>query len=193
MKRMGRVVVGMDEVGRGCWAGPVVAGAVILKHAIPGVKDSKLLTRLQREVLDTIIRQRALAVGIGWADVDEINSAGLTGALKLAFSRALAEIRVEYEQILLDGTYNFLPGARNVRTLVNADATEPAVSAASIVAKVARDNFMIAAAGQYPGYGFERHVGYGTALHRDALATLGVCKLHRLAFKPIQLMIEPRA
>ena len=176
----------MDEVGRGCWAGPVVAGAVILKRAIPGVKDSKLMTRVQREALDPVIRKRALAVGVGWSDVNEINTLGLTGALKLAFERALAEITVGYEEILLDGNYNFLSGTPNVRTLVDADATEPAVSAASIVAKVARDQYMIEMARQYPGYGFDQHVGYGTKMHRGAIDKFGICELHRTSWKPIQ-------
>ena len=180
------MVVGMDEVGRGCWAGPVVVGAVMLKRAIPGVKDSKLLTRSQRETLDVVIRRRALAVGIGWADVQEINEHGLSGTLTLAFGRAIAAIQNTIDAIIIDGNYNFLPGDDRVRTLIDADATEPSVSAASIIAKVARDNFMIAASQQYPGYGFERHVGYGTKIHRDALTSLGVSDLHRTTFRPIQ-------
>ena len=176
----------MDEVGRGSWAGPVVVGAVMLKRAIPGVKDSKLLSRMQRDELDRTIRMRALAIGLGWADVPEIHEHGLTGALKLAFTRALAEIKTPYSEVVIDGNYNFLGGTERVRTLIDADATVPAVSAASIVAKVARDNYMIRMAEQYPGYGFERHVGYGTKIHQTALAQFGVCEIHRTTFKSIQ-------
>lgn len=181
--------VGMDEVGRGCWAGPVVAGAVILKRNIPGVKDSKLLDRQRRDELDVIIRGRAVAVGVGWADVAEINALGLTKSLELAFARALAEIRVEYQQVIIDGNYNFLPDEPRAHTLIDADAIVPAVSAASIIAKVARDNYMIQIANDYPAYGFEKHVGYGTKLHQAALAQCGVCDLHRTIFKPIQALV----
>ncbi len=183
------IIVGMDEVGRGCWAGPAAAGAVILKQAIPGVKDSKLLSRLRRAELDGIIRRQALAVGIGWAQVAEINELGLTAALKLAFARALAEITVQYDEIVIDGNYNFLTGIEKTRTLIDADALIPAVSAASIVAKVARDNYMMRLAEQYPGYSFERHVGYGTKEHQQALAKQGICALHRTNFRPIQAVM----
>ncbi len=179
----------MDEVGRGCWAGPVTAGAVILGRAIPGVKDSKLLNRAQRELLDAEIRDQALATGLGWADVREINALGLTGALRLTFTRALAEITMAYQEIILDGNYNFLAPGLPVRTLVDADATQPSVSAASIIAKVARDNYMIRIAEKYPGYNFEKHVGYGTKLHREAVARLGICELHRVNWKPIKELL----
>lgn len=182
-------IVGMDEVGRGCWAGPVVVGAVILKHNISGVKDSKLLDRQKRNELDVIIRKRAVAVGVGWADVAEINALGLTKSLELAFSRALAEIKVEYQQVIIDGKYNFLRHEPRATTLVDADAIVPVVSAASIIAKVARDNFMIRIANDYPDYGFEKHVGYGTKLHQEALARSGLCDLHRTIFKPIKEML----
>ena len=181
--------VGMDEVGRGCWAGPVVVGAVILKRNITGLKDSKLLDRQKRNEFDSIIRKRAVAVGIGWADVAEINKFGLTRSLELAFTRALAEITVEYQQIIIDGKYNFLRHESRVTTLVDADATVPVVSAASIVAKVARDNFMIRIANDYPDYGFDKHVGYGTKFHQEALAKCGLCDLHRTNFKPIQALL----
>ena len=183
------IVVGMDEVGRGCWAGPVVAGAVILKRNIPGVKDSKLLDRQKRIALDTVIRKRAIAVGVGWADVAEINALGLTKSLELAFARALAEVKVEYQQVIIDGNYNFLHYEPRASTLIDADAIMPVVSAASIVAKVARDNYMIQMADDYPDYGFEKHVGYGTKLHQTALAEHGVTNLHRTIFKPIQALL----
>ncbi len=187
---MGDYIVGMDEVGRGCWAGPVVAGAVVLRHSIPGVKDSKLLTREKRLELDAIIRRRALAVGIGWADVAEINALGLTKSLELAFERALAQIQMDYQQVIIDGNYNFIRNEPRATTLVDADATVPAVSAASIIAKVARDTYMIQIASGYPDYGFDKHVGYGTKLHQAALAEHGVTNLHRTIFKPIQALLS---
>lgn len=180
------VVLGIDEVGRGCWAGPLVAGAVILKRAIPGVRDSKQLTRKAREALDIVIRRRAVAYGLGWVAPDELDEVGLTAAVRLAYRRALAEIATAYDQIIIDGNYNFLADLPNARAIVKADATVPAVSAASIIAKVARDRYMAQAALQYPGYGFERHVGYGTAAHAAALQQFGLCELHRRSFKPMQ-------
>jgi ribonuclease HII len=181
--------VGIDEVGRGCWAGPLVAGAVLLKVPIRGLKDSKKLTRLQREKLDVIIRKKALAIGLGWVTSAELDSIGLTEAVRLAMRRALAEITCAYEEIIIDGNYNFLADVAGTRTLIKADDLIPAVSAASIVAKVARDNFMRGIAPDFPEYQFETHVGYGTATHRAALKRHGVCELHRRSFEPIKLLL----
>ena len=184
------VIVGMDEVGRGCWAGPVVVGAVLLRGTVPGVKDSKLLTRAQRDRLDTLIRARAAAIGLGWSDADEVDAVGLTSALSLAYERALAEIRMAVDEIIIDGTYNFLAKDKRARTVTDADAFVPSVSAASIIAKVARDNYMINLAKQYPGYGFEHHVGYGTPQHIAALYKLGPSPMHRKSFAPIRTLLE---
>lgn len=184
------VVLGIDEVGRGCWAGPLVAGAVILKRAIPGVRDSKQLTRKTREALDIVIRRRAVAIGLGWVAPDELDEVGLTAAVRLAYRRALAEITTAYDQIIIDGNYNFLPDMPNVQTIIKADATVPAVSAASIIAKVARDAYMREQAAQFPAYGFESHVGYGTLAHRLALAEYGPCLLHRRSFQPLRLLTD---
>ncbi len=182
------MIVGVDEVGRGCWAGPLVAGAVLLDKPIEGLKDSKKLTKLQREKLEVTIRAKAVAIGLGWVEPAEIDSVGLTEAVRLAMHRAVAEITAQYSEIIIDGNYNFLADIPNTSTLVKADDLIPAVSAASIVAKVARDNWMAEhAATQFPGYGFEKHVGYGTAVHRQALADFGVCALHRLSYKPVKL------
>ena len=180
------MIVGIDEVGRGCWAGPVVAGAVLLSESIIGLKDSKKLSKKQREKLDAEIRISAVAFGLGWVPAEEIDKIGLTEAVRLAMQRAMEQITADYEQIIIDGDYNFLSGNPRSEAVIGADNTVPAVSAASIIAKVARDKYMADAALQFPGYGFEKHVGYGTAAHNLALKTLGLTNLHRRSFKPIQ-------
>jgi len=183
------MIVGIDEVGRGCWAGPVAAGAVLLGKPIQGLADSKVLTRLQRERLDIQIREKALSFGLGWASVEEIDSLGLTEAVRLAMQRAFEQIRGTYERIVIDGNYNYLKAHSLSETLIDADATVPAVSAASIIAKVARDKHMAELGKQFPGYGFDKHVGYGTTLHRAAIQTLGLTELHRRRWKPIQALL----
>lgn len=180
------VVLGMDEVGRGCWAGPLVVGAVVLKRRIPGVRDSKQLSRLARERLAPIIRQRAVAWGLGWVEPAEIDELGLTAGVRLAYERAIREVAVAIDEIIIDGNYNFLVGNPRVRTVIKADQHIPAVSAASILAKVARDEFMRKQASIYPMYGFDRHVGYGTTVHRMALLQYGPCALHRRSFRPLR-------
>lgn len=182
------MVLGIDEVGRGCWAGPVVAGAVLLGAPIKGLKDSKKLTKAQREKLDAEIRVSAVAFGLGWVGADEIDKLGLTEAVRLAMRRALERITAGYDQIIIDGNYNFFPENSKSSALIGADNSVPEVSAASIIAKVARDKYMSEAALKFPGYGFERHVGYGTAAHQLALQANGLTELHRRCFKPIQLL-----
>jgi ribonuclease HII len=182
------MIVGLDEVGRGCWAGPLVAGAVLLGVPIKGLKDSKKLTKLQREKLDAEIRVSALAFGLGWVAAEEIDKVGLTEAVRLAMERALQEITVPYQQIIIDGNYNFFANNPKSTAVVGADNTVPSVSAASIIAKVARDKYMTDIAKQFPAYGFEKHVGYGTAAHQLALQSNGLTELHRRCFKPIQAL-----
>jgi ribonuclease HII len=182
------MLVGIDEVGRGCWAGPLVAGAVILRRPMPGLRDSKQLTKLKREQLDLIIRKSALAFGLGWALPEEIDALGMTAAHTLAMERALSEIKVPYNEIVIDGRINFLKNNPKARCLTKADLFMPAVSAASIIAKVARDRYMTQMAQRFPVYGFETHVGYGTAVHQQALKLHGLCDLHRRSFKPIQAL-----
>jgi ribonuclease HII len=184
------ITVGIDEVGRGSLAGPLVVGAVILAKKITGLKDSKLLSRIQRERLDITIRREAAAFGLGWVSHDEIDELGLTGAVRLAMERALAEINENYDEVVIDGNYNFLAGNPKCRTLIRADQLVPAVSAASIIAKVARDNFMIALADNYKNYGFESHVGYCTRAHLLALSKFGPCEIHRKSFMPVKLLQE---
>jgi ribonuclease HII len=189
------LIVGVDEVGRGCLAGPVVAGAVILPEKFRRrrgwlLKDSKLLSREQREVADAGIRSVALAIGLGWADAGMIDQYGLTYAVRLAMRQALEQISIEYEQIIIDGQYNFLSHDSRAVTLIKADNKIPAVSAASIVAKVARDNYMRAICADYPDYGFEHNVGYGTELHLERLQEHGVSQLHRRSFLPVRTLLE---
>ena len=179
------MIVGIDEVGRGAWAGPLVVGAVLLDDStIQGLTDSKKLTRLQRETLDTEIRKKALGVGLGWVSAHHVDQIGLSNALKLASKRALVHIRQEYKKIIIDGTIRLIEDPR-VITMKKADLLVPSVSAASIIAKVARDNYMRYVDTIFPGYKFATHVGYGTAAHQGAIRKLGVTPLHRLSYTPL--------
>lgn len=179
------MIVGIDEVGRGAWAGPLVVGAVLLGGShIEGLTDSKLLSKKKRELLDIEIRQNALAIGIGWVSAGHIDRIGLSEALKLASRRALAQIRHEYHEIIIDGTIALIDDPR-VTLMKKADLLIPSVSAASIVAKVARDNYMTHLDSVFPGYSFKSHVGYGTAIHRGSIDRNGVTPLHRLSFAPL--------
>ncbi len=182
--------VGIDEVGRGCWAGPVVAGAVVIGQPIAGLADSKQLGKKRRQELSAIIETEAAAIGLGWVAPAEIDEIGLTAAVGLAMRRALEQITLEYDEIIIDGNFNFLPDKPNVKTIVKADASVLAVSAASIIAKVARDRYMAGIKGDYPDYGFDRHVGYGTALHLERLKLYGVSDLHRRSFKPVRALVQ---
>ncbi len=180
------MIVGIDEVGRGCWAGPLAAGAVLLHEPIVGLRDSKKLTKNMRERLDAEIRIQAIAFGIGWVSPEEIDRLGLTKAVGLAMQRAFAQITAPYDQVIIDGNFNYFKKNTRAKALIKADDSVPAVSAASIIAKVARDKLMAKMAMQFPGYGFESHVGYGTAKHMNAIKELGICELHRRSFRPVQ-------
>lgn len=187
---MSALVVGMDEVGRGCWAGPVVVGAVILADPIDGLRDSKQLSVKAREKFAMLIHANAIAVALGDASSKEVDELGLTAALCLAYRRAFTGISISFDETIIDGNYNYLAGIPNVRTVVKADVLVPAVSAASIIAKVARDHLMAEMDREYPGYGFAKHVGYGTAAHLAALQELGISELHRRSFAPIKRINE---
>lgn len=197
------MILGIDEVGRGPWAGPLVVGACVL-HDNPReewqeqLADSKQLTAKRREVLEPLILKEAAATGLGWVSAEELDRVGLSEALRLACRRAVKEVRtakVPFSEIIIDGTINFLTNTSlgtYVTNIKKADALVKEVSAASIIAKVARDRYMIALAEKYPGYGFEKHVGYGTKAHKEALVTLGPCPEHRQSFRPIRdLQGEP--
>ena len=191
-------ILGIDEVGRGPLAGPLVVGAVILPKEEKGwfleLKDSKKLSAKKRERLSDLIWQEA-AVGLGWVPSSELDVVGISEALRLATRRAVERVqaaKVPFSQIIIDGKVNFLVGtplSEHVSTMVKADNLIREVSAASIVAKVARDKYMVEVAGKYPGYGFEKHVGYGTAVHLAAIRELGICAEHRKSFEPIRSLV----
>lgn len=190
------MILGIDEVGRGPWAGPLVVGAVVLGETeIEGLTDSKKLSTKRRDELDVLIRQHAAGWGLGWVHADELDQLGLAESLRVATIRAVEAVHAPYHEIIIDGTINFLKETSKggyVTTLAKADLLIPSVSAASIIAKVARDTFMAEQVTQYPGYGFERHVGYGTAAHKSALDTLGVTPLHRASFAPIAKILNTK-
>lgn len=197
-----KVILGIDEVGRGPWAGPLLVGAVILGHAFKELPeyaeltDSKKLSAKKREQLSGVILKNAAATGFGWVSSTELDRDGLGPALKLAARRAVKEVlakKVKFDEIIIDGTINLLTDtpleARTV-LLPKADLLIKEVSAASIIAKVARDRYMIDLAEKYPEYGFEKHVGYGTAAHRAAIERIGICPEHRQSFRPIAKILE---
>ena len=181
-------VCGVDEAGRGPWAGPVSAGAVILDpRRIPkGLNDSKKLTARQREALELEIKDKALAWGVGFASVEEIAELNILHAAGLAMRRAIGELAVEPAFALVDGNYGFkLPCA--IKTVIKGDGISASIAAASILAKVARDRLMMEMDGLYPGYGFAAHKGYHAPVHVEALRTLGPCEIHRRGWAPVKL------
>lgn len=183
------VTVGVDEVGRGCWAGPLVAGAVVLLEPIAGLKDSKKLSKKQRENLAAEIELQAVAVGLGWVDVTTIDEVGISTAVKMAMEQALKQLEVDYDELIIDGNVNFFPDNPKAKAVIKADDSVPSVSAASIVAKVARDKYMEGLAGDYVNYQFAKHVGYGTALHLELLKKFGVSDMHRKSYKPVRALL----
>lgn len=191
------MILGIDEVGRGPWAGPLVVGAVVLGDAqIDGLTDSKKLTAKRRDALDILIREQAAGWGLGWVHAEELNQLGLAESLRVATIRAVEAVKAPYHEIIIDGTINFLKETakgKYVTTLAKADLLIPSVSAASIIAKVARDAYMAEQDITYPGYGFAKHVGYGTALHSKAINELGVLPLHRASFAPIAKILGTSA
>ncbi|MCL1877125.1 ribonuclease HII [Candidatus Saccharibacteria bacterium] len=225
-----KLVLGIDEVGRGAWAGPLAVGAVVLDSdsllCHPGggeviresslstdhepeepkailasgsvkLNDSKRLTAKQREELAPIIKQAARAIGVGWVNAQTIDKIGLSAALKIATKTAYSQIKAQVDSLLIsdiviviDGTINFLDDPR-VITMVKADGKIPAVSAASIIAKVFRDNYMSQLDKVFPDYEFAKHVGYGTALHREKLTEFGAIPgVHRYSFAPIAKIVD---
>lgn len=182
------MVLGIDEVGRGPWAGPLVVSATILNKPVDGLNDSKLLTKRRRESLEQTIIDNS-NYGLGWVASSEIDQIGLSKALKLATARAVRQIKVPYHEIVIDGTVNFLAGTpleQYVTTLKKADQLISSVSAASILAKVARDRYMTEIAEYYPEYGFQNNSGYGVKKHREAIERFGITPEHRLSITPLQ-------
>ena len=188
-KKVGGIVAGVDEVGRGPWAGPVVAAAVILnKDDFPdGLDDSKKLTKRMREQLYEKIRDGA-TVGIGQASVKEIDALNILQASLLAMRRAIIELGNVPEAILVDGNKSPDCG-QPVKCIVKGDSRSFSIAAASIIAKVTRDRIMQDLALTFPAYGWERNAGYGTAEHRDALFLVGISPHHRKSFAPIRKLM----
>ena len=185
----GSIVAGVDEVGRGPLAGDVVAAAVILGDSSPaGLTDSKALSPRQRERLAETIRSEAVSWSLGRATVAEIDELNILQASLLAMWRAVEGLSVQPSLVLVDG--NHLPRwSYEARAIVKGDLIEPAISAASIVAKVTRDSEMVILDDQYPGYGFATHKGYPTKAHLAALASLGVSPAHRRSFGPVKRLL----
>ena len=177
------VICGVDEAGRGPLAGPVCAAAVILQdhHQIPGLNDSKKLTDKKRRELFPLIKEQAIAYGIGLASHQEIDEINILQATYLAMERALAQLSVKPDLALIDGNRAKDFGLP-VRTVVKGDSLSASIAAASILAKVTRDDLMVEMAAEYPGYGFEIHKGYGTKAHYEALRNQGASPIHRMSF-----------
>lgn len=184
------LVAGVDEVGRGPLAGPVVAAAVILDEARPieGLADSKILSARRREELSVLIRERALCWALGRAEVEEIDRLNILQASLLAMARAVTSLSLIPSLVLVDGDH--APEmSYPVQTVIRGDAKIPAISAASILAKVARDAEMCDLDRHYPGYGFSLHKGYPTCAHMDALLKQGVSPIHRRSFGPVRKVL----
>ena len=198
------MILGIDEVGRGPYAGPLVIGACILPdaekieeepekyHWISELTDSKKLTAKRREALYIKIKEGAVATATGWVSANEIDEIGLSESLRLACRRAVKQIqetRMPFSEIIIDGTMNFLSGTpleKYVSTLTKGDLLIKEISAASILAKVERDRYMTELAEKYPEYGFEKHVGYGTVAHQKAMEDFGLTPEHRRSFRPVR-------
>ena len=185
------LIAGVDEVGRGPLAGPVVAAAGILDPANPiaGLADSKKLTEKRREALSLEIKEKALAWSIARAEVEEIDRINILQASLLAMKRAVETLSHSPELALIDGNHCPELDCR-MEAIIKGDSKEPAISAASILAKVARDNEMVEMEQAYPGYGFAKHKGYPTQQHRDAILKLGITPIHRRSYAPVQRMLE---
>lgn len=185
----------MDEAGRGAWAGPVAAGAVILPDCadeislvLHGVRDSKLMTVKQRFYWADVIRQKAAAWGVGLASQQEIDELGILPATRLAMKRAISNMALEPDHILLDAVL-IRDLDINQTALIKGDMISLTIAAASVLAKTARDLIMIEMEEVYPGYGFTRHKGYGTLFHHRALIEKGVCEIHRRSFRPVKELL----
>ena len=198
------MILGIDEVGRGPYAGPLVIGACILgdwqnsenAEWIEKLTDSKKLSAKRREELYVLIKEKALATATGWVSSTEIDEVGLSEALRLATRRAVEQIqktKVPFSEIIIDGTMNFLVGTKlenYVSTLKKGDFLVKEISAASILAKVERDKYMAELDAVYPEYGFGKHVGYGTAAHQKAMEKFGLTPEHRRSFRPVREIAE---
>jgi ribonuclease HII len=187
-----KLIAGVDEAGRGAWAGPVVAAAVVLPiqrfdlaYRLNGVQDSKQMTPAQRAIWFSSIQELAQATAIGFATAQEIDRLGLSAATRKAMQHAIAQLGIEPQHLLID--HIRLPEVDLPQTAItHGDARIFSIAAASVIAKVARDRAMVAFGRRYPGYGFEAHKGYGTRTHREALHRLGPCEIHRRSYTPVE-------
>lgn len=210
-KLKGKTILGMDEVGRGCLAGPLVVGCVVLNGDtfIDGLNDSKKLTKKKRETILKSIKREAKDCSLYYISAKKIDEFGISKSLELAYSLALSEINVIPDFILIDGNINFLKNVINkdvrkisldldvkrfenvpIITIIKGDGKISAISAASILAKQSRDHYMELVSDIYPEYGFSDHVGYGTKKHLDAIKEKGILDIHRRSFKPIYEMLK---
>ncbi len=184
------ITLGIDEVGRGAWAGSMLFCGVVLAKKIDGLSDSKKLAKAKREKYAEQIKKSASWIGYGWVSASEIDDLGLTKASELACKRVLSNLPIYFQEkclIMLDGKINYLKDSNyKVTCLVNGDQSVPEISAASIIAKVTRDEYMIKQAKIYQLYNFDKNVGYGTKQHLTALQTHGFTPIHRLSYKPLK-------
>lgn len=185
------IIAGVDEAGRGPLAGPVVASAVILnpKHPIAGLKDSKKMSHHQRLAVAQQIKAHSIAWALGSASVAEIDTHNILQATLMAMSRAIEALANKPSEVLIDGN-TCPPCSYPCRAIIGGDNLVPAISAASILAKVARDLVMLEADQSFPNYGFAKHKGYGTQAHRQAIAQHGPCPIHRRSFAPMKHMTQ---
>ena len=188
-------VAGLDEAGRGAWAGPVAAAAVILppkpniSKQLKGVRDSKQMTARQREHWAEEIKARAAAWAVGFASPQEIDEIGIVPSTRLAMGRALAQLAHVPQHLLIDAL--LLPAVDLPQTsIIRGDSASLSIAAASVLAKTSRDALMVSMDSVHPGYTFARHKGYGTRQHQAALAQLGPCEIHRKSFSPIKRLLE---
>ena len=194
--QQGLSAAGLDEAGRGAWAGPVYAAAVILpaddaiQERLKGVRDSKQMTPHQREYWAEVIKKEALTWGLGFATHEEIDSIGILPATRLAMRRAFSELTPAPQHLLIDALR--LPQIKLPQTpIIHGDSLCLSIAAASVLAKTGRDSRMVELSSSHPGYGFERHKGYGTAAHRQAMEKLGLSPLHRRTYRPCAAFILP--
>ena len=183
-------MIGVDEVGRGAWAGPLVAVAVRLDGVMVGLHDSKVLTPRRRTQLASQIRLQATGIGIGWVRAHEVDELGLTEANRAAMLRAVTQLQHDGQKVIVDGHVNYLRELPNTENMIQADARVPCVAAASIIAKVARDIYMQQLDLLISGYDFSKHKGYGTQLHSATLAKHGPSSQHRKSFKPVAKLVK---
>jgi ribonuclease HII len=188
-------VAGLDEAGRGAWAGPVSAAAVVfppdpcLIARLAGVRDSKQMTPRQRFKWSAAIKSTALAWGIGFASNGEIDSFGILAATRLAMQRALEQLETSPQHLLIDAL-KLKANPTPQTAIIKGDAKSLSIAAASVLAKTSRDALMCEFDLQFPGYGFARHKGYGTSAHQIALDKLGACAIHRVSFAPVRIVLE---